>query len=172
MSEIRSYRRVFDLERRIYRIDRLRLNPNGVPLRGLVYLVVIVASVSVLAHLPGLSELLSLAPWYARYLGLPAAAAALLAIIRVEGRTFHVAALAVARRLVEPRLLASFRSVAEPGRWRPREVIFIADGSEGRVPRMSYRGPGLLVVRSGKGGGLVLDVGERARTRPPQRSEP
>ena len=30
-SEIRSYRRVFDLERRIYSIDRLRLNPGGVP---------------------------------------------------------------------------------------------------------------------------------------------
>ena len=35
--EIRSYRAVFDLERRIYRVDRLRLNPGGVPVRGVVY---------------------------------------------------------------------------------------------------------------------------------------
>ncbi len=34
MMEIRSYRRVFDLERRIYQVDRLRLNPSGVPVRG------------------------------------------------------------------------------------------------------------------------------------------
>ena len=34
MIEIRSYRRVFDLERRIYSIDRVRLNPGGVPVRG------------------------------------------------------------------------------------------------------------------------------------------
>ena len=40
MMEIRSYRRVFDLERRIYRIDRLRLNPGGVPVRGVVYFLV------------------------------------------------------------------------------------------------------------------------------------
>ena len=39
--EIRSYRRVFDLERRIYRVDRLRLNPGGVPVRGVVYFLVI-----------------------------------------------------------------------------------------------------------------------------------
>jgi hypothetical protein len=32
--EIRSFRRVFDLERRIYRVDRLRLNPGGIPVRG------------------------------------------------------------------------------------------------------------------------------------------
>jgi hypothetical protein len=34
--DIRSYRAVFDLERRIYRIDRLRLNPSGVPVRGVI----------------------------------------------------------------------------------------------------------------------------------------
>ena len=34
LMEVRSYRRVFDLERRIYRVDRLRLNPGGVPVRG------------------------------------------------------------------------------------------------------------------------------------------
>ena len=34
--EVRSYRTVFDLERRLYRIDRLRLNPGGVPVRGIV----------------------------------------------------------------------------------------------------------------------------------------
>ena len=37
MMEIRSYRRVFDLERRVYSVDRLRLNPSGVPVRGIVY---------------------------------------------------------------------------------------------------------------------------------------
>jgi hypothetical protein len=40
--EIRSYRRVFDLERRIYSVDRLRLNPGGVPVRGVVYFLAIV----------------------------------------------------------------------------------------------------------------------------------
>ncbi len=40
--EIRSFRSVFALERRIYRIDTLRLNPAGVPLRGIAYAVALV----------------------------------------------------------------------------------------------------------------------------------
>ena len=43
VMEVRSYRRVFDLERRIYSIDRMRLNPSGVPLRGVVYFLVLAA---------------------------------------------------------------------------------------------------------------------------------
>ena len=39
---IRSYRRVFDLERRIYRVTRIRLNPGGIPIRGVVYLLALV----------------------------------------------------------------------------------------------------------------------------------
>ena len=44
--EIRSYRAVFDLERRIYRIDRLRLNPAGVPVRGIVYFLALLAAIA------------------------------------------------------------------------------------------------------------------------------
>ena len=51
--EIRSYRRVFDLERRIYRIDHLRLNPSGVPVRGVVYFLALLAGVLLAARLPG-----------------------------------------------------------------------------------------------------------------------
>ncbi len=43
MIEIRSYRAVFDLERRIYRVDQLRLNPGGIPVRGVVYFLAILA---------------------------------------------------------------------------------------------------------------------------------
>ncbi len=39
--EVRSYRNVFALERRVYSIDRLRLNPGGVPVLSLVYMAVI-----------------------------------------------------------------------------------------------------------------------------------
>ncbi len=43
MIEIRSYRRVFDLERRIYSVDQLRLNPGGVPVRGVLYFLALLA---------------------------------------------------------------------------------------------------------------------------------
>src|ERR1700724_4931075 len=89
--EIRSFRRVFELERRIYRVDRLRLNPGGVPLRGVVYFLALVA-ISVLAGAMPLVALLARAiPWYVRALVLPALGAGLFALIRGEVRPFHVA---------------------------------------------------------------------------------
>jgi len=42
--EVRSFRSVFALERRIYRIDTLRLNPSGIPLRGIGYAASLVAA--------------------------------------------------------------------------------------------------------------------------------
>src|SRR5580704_14846386 len=104
--EIRSYRRVFDLERRVYSIDSLRLNPGGVPVRGILYFAAIVATGAVGERLPVFHQIASLVPWYLRYVALPVAAAALLGMVRLEGRTFHVAALALGRRWLSPRLLS------------------------------------------------------------------
>jgi hypothetical protein len=43
---IRSYRRVFEVDRRIYRVDRWALPvPGGVPLRGMGYFAAAVALV-------------------------------------------------------------------------------------------------------------------------------
>ena len=50
--EIRSYRAVFDLERRLYRVDGLRLNPSGVPVRGIVALAALLATVLAAQRLP------------------------------------------------------------------------------------------------------------------------
>ncbi len=62
--EIRSYRAVFDLERRIYRVDRLRLNPGGVPVRGVVYFLALLATVLVVGRMPGLKTVMGALPWY------------------------------------------------------------------------------------------------------------
>ena len=69
--EVRSYRRVFDLERRIYRVDRLRLNPSGVPLRGIVYFLALGVATSLTARLPGAGAIVGALPWYVRDLALP-----------------------------------------------------------------------------------------------------
>ena len=57
MTEIRSFRRVFDLERRIYSIDRLRLNPAGVPVRGVVYLLIALAAMIATSRMPVIGRL-------------------------------------------------------------------------------------------------------------------
>ena len=101
--EIRSYRAVFDLERRIYRVDRLRLNPGGIPLRGVVYCLALLAGLALLGALPLVGAAVRALPWYLRDLVLPAGGAALLTVIRVEGRPFHLAAAALLRHALGPR---------------------------------------------------------------------
>jgi hypothetical protein len=147
VTEIRSYRTVFDLERRIYRVDRLRLNPAGVPLRGVVYFLAILTTFAVLARLPLLGAPVRLLPWYMREVVTPGAAAALLTLIKIEGRPAHLAILALLRYAAGPRELVGFRPRVSPERrFRPHELIFLADGSDPRLRRLRYIGPGEVRV--------------------------
>lgn len=147
MTEIRSYRNVFDLERRIYRVDRLRLNPAGVPLRGIAYFLAILAVMLLAGSLPLIGVLARMLPWYAREVALPGAAAALLTLIKIEGRSFHLAALALLRYAFGPRELAGLRPCTTADRrWRLDELVVLADGSEAHLRRLRYRGPGAVLV--------------------------
>jgi hypothetical protein len=145
--EIRSYRRVFDLERRIYRVDRLRLNPGGVPVRGVLYFLAILSAALIAGRLPLLAVVARALPWYLRDLALPGASAMVLTMIRVEGRPFHLAAYALARYRTGPRRLAGVRPCVGPGeRWRPGEILMLPDGSDSRMRRLRYTGPGVVLV--------------------------
>jgi len=147
VTEIRSYRRVFDLERRIYSVDQLRLNPTGVPLRGLAYFLALVALAVILGRLPLLGALFARLPWYLRDVLAPAGAATLLGAVRIEGRTFHLAAYALLRHRLRPRTFAGGRRARGKGRrWRPGEIVLLADGSDARLRRLRYRGPGAALV--------------------------
>jgi hypothetical protein len=146
--EIRSYRAVFDLERRIYRVDRLRLNPGGIPVRGVLYCLAILAGIALLGALPLLGAAARALPWYLRDLALPTGGAALLAVIRIEGRPFHLAAAALLRHALGPRHLAGLRSRAHAGSvWRPEDLLVLPDGSDARLRRLRYTGPGAVLVR-------------------------
>jgi hypothetical protein len=172
MIEIRSYRRVFDLERRIYSIDRVRLNPGGVPVRGVMYFLALLALALVVADLPLIGALARHAPWYLRAIALPGAGATVLSAIRLEGRTFHLAAHALARYRLGPRWLAGMRRCARPGlRWQPGELLILPDGSDGRLRRLRYTGPGGRAVERGaaatarRGPGAALRLKQRGRAR-------
>lgn len=178
--EIRSFRTVFDLERRIYRVDRLRLNPGGVPLRGVVYFAALALAAFAAARVAPLGWAMRVIPWYLRDLALPAAGAAALAIVRVEGRPFHLAARALVRHAVAARHLSSLRPVDPPGRrWWPPDLLVLPDGSDAQHRLLAFRGPGAVriatsherVIRRGWARWLVrgrpdLIVYELARRRP------
>ena len=150
--EIRSYRRVFDLERRIYRIDRLRLNPAGVPLRGIVYFLGLVGLTLSIAWLPLLGAVVKVMPWYMRDLGLPGASAAMLTMIRIEGRPFHLALRSLLRFAGSPRHLVGARSChgndcfRSGQRWYVPSLLYLPDGSDARLRRLRYTGPGAVLV--------------------------
>jgi hypothetical protein len=168
MIEIHSYRRVFDLERRIYSVDRLRLNPGGVPVRGVVYFLAILAAGLIAAGLPLVGALARELPWYLRDLALPGAGAVVLGAIRVEGRTFHLAAQALVRYWVGPhRLAGARRCPAFGGRWRPPEIVMLPDGSDSRMRRLRYTGPGVVLVSvAHERRGRAVEQGPRATARP------
>ena len=140
---MRSYRRVFDLERRIYRVDRLRLNPSGVPLRGVVYFLALAGATSLAARLPIAGAIVGALPWYVRDLALPGVIAALLAVVQIDGRPFHLAARAVVRFHARPRTRARVCFAGgRAGVWLPPPLLMIPDGSDPRIRRFRYTGPG------------------------------
>ncbi len=171
MIEIRSYRRVFDLERRIYSVDHLRLNPGGVPVRGVVYFLAILLAGLIVGDLPLLGVLATKLPWYLRDIALPGAGATVLSAIRLEGRTFHLAAYALVRHRVGPRRLAGGRRCAAVGAlWFPREVVLLPDGSDSRMRRLRYTGPGAVLVSiEHERRGRARERGATATARPGRR---
>ncbi len=150
--EIHSYRRVFDLERRIYRVDRVRLNPGGIPVRGVVYFLALLAVALLIARLPLIGAPERAIPWYLSDLVFPGLLATLLAVVRVEGRPFHLTARALLRYALGPRCLVGLDDVrrgaelAPGGLWRPAALLMLPDGSEGRLRRLRYQGPGALLI--------------------------
>ena len=162
---MRSYRNVFALERRIYRIEGIRLNPGGVPIRGVLYGLVLLALSLLLGTLPVCGWLLALAPWYVRDIVLPASAAAVLALVRVEGRTCHLAAYALLRYALSAHELRALRTSSGLGpgrRWSPPELLLLADGSDARLRRIRFMGPGSALVSVPH---CCLDAGRAGRWR-------
>lgn len=145
MIEIRSFRNVFDLERRIYRIDRLRLNPSGVPVRGVVYFLCLLVPALLAAGLPLLGALAQMVPWYMRDVAGPGALAALFTLVSVEGRPFHLAAIALLRYAAGPRELSALRPLRPGDRaFLAGELLVLPDGSDARLRRLRYTGPGAI----------------------------
>jgi hypothetical protein len=151
VTAIRSYRRVFDLERRIYRIDRLQLNPGGVPVRGIVYFMTLLLVALALERVAPISLLARIVPWYVRDLALPGLSSAVLAVVRIDGRPFHLAARAALLCGLGPRRIVRLGHGCRQAHsaWtisRPQPLLMIPDGSDHRMRRLAYRGPGALLI--------------------------
>ena len=166
--QIRSFRVVFQLERRLHRIDRWRIPvPYGVPLRGVAYAVAALGCVVMLTRLPVTGEVLGLLPPPFRLVVVPVGLAYLLTRLRVDGRPAHAAAVSAVRAATTPTVVAGFRPGARPGTADSLgTLVAVPDERFARYRRGVVEGPTRLVLRypvRGRARGRRLELIQSAR---------
>lgn len=147
---IRSFRVVFELDRRLHRIDRWRLPlPYGLPLRSLGYAAGALLAVLVAGALPVIGQVLGLLPAPVRFALIPGAVAYGLTAVRVDGRPAHDVALALVGWWLRPRVMVAWQRGAKPGdQIRLGDIAYAPDCSGPRLRRGRVRGPATAIVRT------------------------
>lgn len=147
---IRGYRRVFRIERRLFRFDRWRIPyPHGVPLRGIGYFVAAEFCVLVAARLPGAGLLLGALHPVVAHLGIPLGVAVLLMQVRIDGRPPHRALASLVRFWIGPKCLAGLSPCPGEGiELVPIVDLAIAfDCRESFVVKGCVKGPAKVMFR-------------------------
>lgn len=147
---LRSYRRVFRVERRLHRIEDWRVPlPGGIPLRAVAYFFLAELCVLILAQLPGTGHLLSLLPVEWRYGIVPIRCALAGWWLSPDGRPAHRFALTWAHMQLRRRRRRPGQAVRPEG-----ERIALADrlavraGVPGRrLVRARVHGPADIALR-------------------------
>lgn len=140
---IRSYRRVFRINRRLYRIERWTIPvPGGIPLIGIGYFAAALIVVLICGQLPLAGSVVGLLPPPLRYVILPAALATLLVSIEPDGRAPHRYVIARLRLTLRPRTTRAAGSVARPRVTTLRTRLMLqADAHGGQLERALIHGP-------------------------------
>jgi hypothetical protein len=113
---VRSYRVVFRLERRIFRIDRYRLPfPYGLEVRAIVYAAATYALLLAAGALPVLGTMLGLLPAPLHWGVLPLGTVFVVLKLRVDGRPPHRVLASIARWARHPKHLTGLRPTPRPG---------------------------------------------------------
>lgn len=145
---IRSFRVAFELERRLFKVDRWRLPvPHGVPLRSLAYAAATLIAVLALGRLPLAGDVIALLPPPLRFAILPGGAAYALTQVAVDGRPVHRAALAWLGAFVTPRRLVAFRPCRAGERATIDAITFWPDEHSARYRRGVVHGPACVLLR-------------------------
>lgn len=141
---VRSYRRVFDVDRRIHRIDRWVLPvPGGLPLRTLGYFVGTLLVVLILEGLPFVGDLIGALSPPMRYVLLPGAVAAVGSQVAPDGRSAHRYALSWVAFTLRARRRSAGRAVPLEGEAVPSGGVLAlcADETATELRRGRVRGP-------------------------------
>ena len=148
--QLRGYRRVFRIERRLFRFDRWRIPyPHGVPLRGIGYFFVLELCALAASRLPLLGAFVALWSPAIPYLTLPALGAFVAMQVRIDGRPPHHVLVGLVRFWASARCLAGLERCPRPGeRVLPLEEATVAyDARESFPVKGRIRGPATVVFR-------------------------
>jgi hypothetical protein len=148
--EIRSFRVVFQLERRLHRIQHWKLPlPYGLPLRGLAYGAIVLALVLALGRLPLVGGVVGVLPPPLRFLLCPVGAGFFLARARVDGRLAHRFLLARGRDRAGARWVSAFRPIEPPGACIRfvHPIVMVPDSSGPGYRRARLVGPARVLLR-------------------------
>jgi len=148
--QLRGYRRVFRIERRLFRFDRWRIPyPHGVPLRGIGYFLVLELGVFAASRLPLLGALIGVWTPAISYLALPLLGAFLLMQGRIDGRPPHHVLASLLRWSLRSRWLAGLSPCpAEGEEILPLEEVAVAyDGRESFLVKGRIKGPARVTFR-------------------------
>src|SRR5215210_3687544 len=160
---IRSYRRVFEVDRRIYRVDRWALPvPGGIPLRAVGYFVAALLGVLAAGALPVVGEAIAAVSAPLRFVVVPLAVAVLGTQVAPDGRAAHRFAWDWLRLRLRARRRSAGRIVAlegEPIAW-DGELALRADGEGPELRHGRVLGPACITFNvpirlSDSGGRLV-----------------
>jgi hypothetical protein len=162
---IRSFGVVFDIERRIHKIDRFRIPlPYGLPLRSLGYAVGAVLIIISAGHVPLLGAIVGALPAPLRFVAVPCAMAYALTSVRIDGRVAHVFGVSVVRYAVSPRCVARCAPVRR-GAVRLGDATFAPDEHTALLRPGRVTGPARLHVRSENPRPISLQPGEHVVVR-------
>lgn len=156
---IRSFRVVFELERRIHKVDRIRLPlPYGLPLRSVAYALVAFLGVVALARVTVVGAPLDALPAPVRLAVLPAAIAYALTQLRPDGRPAHWFLLAWARQRLAGRTVVRLTPARPAGIERLGELVLAPDERDVRYRAGVIEGPAVALLR------LPMDARARGKT--------
>jgi hypothetical protein len=148
--QLRGYRRVFRIERRLYKFDRWRIPyPHGVPLRGIGYFLAADLALLAFSRAPLAGALLGLLGPTVGFVGLPLLLAFALMQGRIDGRPPHHVLVSLAAWRLAPRELAGLEACPPRGaEVVPVEEVAVAfDGRESFPVAGRVRGPAAVTLR-------------------------
>jgi hypothetical protein len=132
---IPSFRVVFQIERRIFRVGDQRIPvPYGIPLAGAAYFLASLGIIFLLGHLPFASRLIGAVPFPIKWITLPGLCAWFLVRARPDGRSGARLLRALVRHAVGPREVAGWRRVRRERSVRIRDLELAPGPFEARPP--------------------------------------